>query len=324
MTAPTVGRTAVLDQPAAVSAPVPLVATTRPELASALGRLRAAGRRIALVPTMGALHDGHAALLRAAREHAGAIVVTIFVNPLQFGRGEDIDSYPRTLGADLALCAREGVDVVFAPPPEVVYPHRPRVTVSAGALGELLEGRARPGHFDGVLTVVVKLCHLVRPDVAVFGEKDAQQLAVIRQLARDLDLPGTRDGEELRVVGVPTVRQPDGLALSSRNAYLSADERRHALALSRALRAGAAAAATGPATVVAAARVVLDAEPAVRVDYLCLVDTDTFLDVTPEATGRARLVVAGYVGATRLIDNTLVVLDRTAPAEPAEAAGRVG
>jgi pantoate--beta-alanine ligase len=259
------------------------VARTREELTAARAALTG---RVAVVMTMGALHEGHASLVRAARAQADAVLVTVFVNPLQFGAGEDLDRYPRTLDADLALAAREGADVVFAPIPDVVYPEPPLVRVTAGPLGDVLEGAHRPGHFDGVLTVVLKLLQLTRPDVALFGEKDAQQLACIRRMVRDLDLT-------VEVVGVPTVREPDGLALSSRNRYLSAQERTSALALSRAVRQ---VAATGD---VVAGRAVLDAEPGVRTDYLERVDPTTF---APDPAG-SLVVVAARVGTTRLIDN---------------------
>ena len=259
------------------------VVATREQLAAARRELSG---RVAVVMTMGALHEGHAELLRAARAQADAVLLTVFVNPLQFGAGEDLDRYPRTLEADLELAAREGVDVVFTPSPDVVYPEQPLVRVTAGPLGEVLEGAHRPGHFDGVLTVVLKLLHLTRPDVALFGQKDAQQLAGIRRMVRDLDLP-------VDVVGVPTVREPDGLALSSRNRYLSPAERVQALALSRALRE---VAHTGD---VAAGRAVLDAEAGVDVDYLERVDPTTF---TPDGDG-SLVVVAARVGSTRLIDN---------------------
>ena len=263
--------------------PTLTVARTRDELAAARAGLTG---RVAVVMTMGALHEGHASLLRAARAQADAVLLTVFVNPLQFGAGEDLDRYPRTLDADLELAAREGVDVVFAPTPDVVYPSSPLVRVTAGPLGDVLEGAHRPGHFDGVLTVVLKLLLLTRPDVALFGEKDAQQLACIRRMVRDLDVP-------VEVVGVPTVREPDGLALSSRNRYLSPEERSSALALSRALRE---VADTGD---VAAGRALLDAEPAVVADYLERVDPTTF---ACDPTGPL-VVVAARVGSTRLIDN---------------------
>jgi pantoate--beta-alanine ligase len=280
---------------------VPVVAT-RPELRAARDRFAAAGARVAVVMTMGALHEGHAALLRAARAQADAVVATIFVNPLQFSPTEDLDRYPRTLEDDLAICAREGVDLVFAPRPDVVYPQPALVRVCAGPLGDVLEGASRPGHFDGVLTVVAKLLHLTRPDVALFGQKDAQQLVLIRRMVADLDF-------DVEVVGVPIVREPDGLALSSRNRHLSPGEHTAALALSRALHAGAAAAADGPTAVRRAACAVLDAEPAVVLDYLALVDPDTLADVEAHYVRAALLAVAAQVGATRLIDNALLPLD---------------
>ena len=284
------------------------LARTREELADALARQDARGRggrphRRAVVMTMGALHDGHLSLVRLARELADVVVVTIFVNPLQFGPSEDLARYPRDLDGDLRRLTGDGLlgpdDVVFAPTPDVVYPRDPVVRVDAGVIGEVLEGASRPGHLDGVLTVVLKLLHLTRPDVAVFGEKDAQQLATIRAMVADLDVP-------VEIVGAPLVREADGLAMSSRNAYLSPDERERALALSRALRAGSDAAPGGPDAVRAAARAVL--EPAADVDYVALVDPTTFTEVAPDATGPALLLLAARVGATRLIDNTALVL----------------
>lgn len=278
---------------------MPTVVTTIEELDDARDRLRLGGAGVAVVMTMGALHAGHAALIQAARELAEAVIVTIFVNPLQFGPSEDLDRYPRTLAADVDLCAREGAEIVFAPTAAVVYPDVQRITVAAGEMGDRLCGRSRPEHFDGVLTVVAKLLHLTAPDVAVFGEKDAQQLALIRRMVRDLYFP-------VEVVGVPTVREADGLALSSRNAYLSPAEREAALAIPRALKAGAAAADAGPARVLAAAKDVLDAEAGLRVDYLELVDPGTLETVT-SPRGDSLLAVAAFAGTTRLIDN--VVLD---------------
>jgi pantoate--beta-alanine ligase len=271
------------------------VATTRAELAAARGALPGS---TAVVMTMGALHEGHRSLMRAARDAADHLVVTIFVNPLQFGVNEDLDRYPRPFEADLRACAEEGADLVFAPTPDVVYSGQPLVRVSAGPLGDVLEGRTRPGHFDGVLTVVAKLLHLTRPDVALFGQKDAQQLALIRRMVEDLDFP-------VEVLGAPTVREEDGLALSSRNVYLSPAERTAALALSRALRAGEAAAPHGPQAVTAAAEQVLDAEPGVRLDYLALVDPAT-LEPLDRSHEEALLAVAAYVGSTRLIDNVTI------------------
>ena len=275
--------------------PRPVVARTRAELTVARAALD--GGDVAAVMTMGALHEGHAALIRRAREHARHVLVTVFLNPLQFAAGEDLSRYPRTFDSDLAICAREGVDVVFAPTPDVVYPEGdPGVRIGAGPLGEILEGRSRPGHFDGVLTVVGKMLHLSRAQVALFGQKDAQQLLMIRRMVADLDFG-------VEVVAVPTVREPDGLALSSRNVYLAPSDREAALSLSAALRAGADAAVEGPSAVRRAARAVLDAEPLVLVDYLVLVHPQTLLDVPEWYRGEALLAVAARVGTTRLIDN---------------------
>ncbi len=283
-------------------------ALTRAKAEFAVVRAGLSAGPVVLVPTMGALHQGHRALLRVAREIAGRgghIVVSVFVNPLQFGAGEDFGSYPRTLDADLAICAEEGAAAVFAPSPEEMYPSPPLIRVDPGPVGQLLEGRSRPGFFTGVLTVVLKLFGVVRPDVAVFGEKDAQQLALVRQMSADLDLG-------VEVVGVPIVRDPDGLAVSSRNTYLSPAERSTALALSRGLAAGAEVAGSGPAAVLAAARAVLDkaaaADPPLVLDYLELVDPVTFTAVGAGHRGQALLLVAARSGATRLIDNASVEL----------------
>jgi len=294
--------------PAAIPAPgsaAPVLARTRAELAALRG-----GRAgpVVLVPTMGALHQGHRALLRLAREMSapdGCVVVSVFVNPLQFGAGEDFGRYPRSLERDLAVCAEEDAAIVFAPSREEMYPHEPLVTVDPGPVGRLLEGSSRPGFFGGVLTVVLKLFQLAAPDVAVFGEKDAQQLALVRRMTADLDLG-------VEIAAVPIVRDPDGLAVSSRNAYLSAEERSTALALSRALEAGAGAAAAGPAGVLAAADAVLDkaaaADPPLALDYLALVDPVRFAASGDGHHGAALLLVAARAGATRLIDNTQVML----------------
>ena len=311
-----------------------IVATTRAELAAAREKSVAP---VVLVPTMGALHDGHRALLRRARElagPAGTVAVSIFVNPLQFGPGEDLDKYPRTLDADLAACDAEGVDLVFAPSVREMYPQEQLVKVDPGPTGEILEGEFRPGFFHGVLTVVLKLFSLVRPDTAVFGQKDAQQLVLVRRMSADFGL-----GVEIEAVA--TVRAADGLALSSRNKYLSAPERAVAPVLYRALAAGAAAAAGGPGAVLAAARAVLDAPgldgtvlagtvldgtvlagtalddagrplPAgtsPRVDYLALADERGYAPVRGDDLdfhGAAVLAVAARVGTTRLIDNVVV------------------
>ena len=275
----------------------PLVATTRDELAAALKEVRAAGGRVAFVPTMGALHEGHASLMTEARSRLApgdALVVSVFVNPLQFGAGEDLDRYPRTFDADLEVCAGQGVDVVFAPSVDEVYPGgEPQVIVEPGPLGTVLEGAVRPTHFRGVLTVVAKLFGLVRPDVAVFGQKDYQQLVLIRRMVADLCM-------DVDVVGAPTVREDGGLALSSRNKYLSDDDRVTALSLSRALQAAVDAAAGGGERALAAAHAVLDGTPGVDVDYLALTSPD--LGPAPGA-GEARVLVAARVGSTRLIDN---------------------
>ena len=273
----------------------PVVATDRESLARA--RDRAEGP-VAVVMTMGALHAGHAALLRLARARAATVITTIFVNPLQFGPHEDFDKYPRTLSADLDVCAAEDVDVVFAPTASVMYPNgAPNTRVNPGPLGEILEGASRPGFFHGVLTVVLKLLNVTRPDVVFFGEKDYQQVALVRQMVLDLDL-------DIEVVGVPTVREPDGLALSSRNRYLSGSERTTSLALAAALRAGAEAAVHGPAAVETAARREL-AIPGIALDYAVVTAPD--LGPAP-AAGAGRLLLAARIGRTRLIDNGPVLL----------------
>jgi pantoate--beta-alanine ligase len=289
------------------------LAMTRAQLAAARSTLDGS---VAVVMTMGALHEGHAELMRQARRQADHVIVTVFVNPLQFGPQEDLSRYPRTLEADLVVCRAEGVDVVFAPGPDEVYPGgEPRIRVQPGPLATVLEGAHRRGHFDGVLTVVLKLLHLTRAHVALFGEKDYQQLTLIRAMVIDLDVPVT-------IVGVPTVREADGLALSSRNRFLSVEQRGLALTLSRALRAGAQA-NRSPEHILAAARAELAAAGAtaraqgpgaaidadqsgeaaqadIVVDYLEL--TDPWLGPPPER-GPARLLIAARVGSTRLIDN---------------------
>jgi pantoate--beta-alanine ligase len=249
--------------------------------------------------TMGALHDGHAALLRAARETTDHVLATIFVNPLQFGPNEDFGRYPRTLDSDLEILRAYGTDAVFVPPVSEIYPERePQVRVAPGPLASTLEGAHRPGHFDGVLTVVLKLLNLTGATVAFFGEKDYQQLTLIRAMVAELNVPTT-------IVAVPTVREADGLALSSRNRYLSDVDRAAAASLSRALRAGVAAADHGHDAVLAAARAVLAGEERVAVDYLEL--TSPQLGPAP-VHGRARLLVAAKLGATRLIDNTALTV----------------
>lgn len=274
------------------------VAHTRDELAAELSK---ADTDVAVVMTMGALHEGHRELIRVARARSAFVVVTIFVNPLQFGPSEDFEKYPRTLEQDLAACRAEGASVVFAPGRDDVYPGgAPSITMNPGPLGAILEGASRPGHFSGMLTVVEKLLRLTRADVAFFGEKDFQQLALIRRMVVDLELG-------VEIVGVPTVREIDGLALSSRNRFLSPAERASALALSRALREGAAL--SDPDAILAAAGKILAEEPGVRVDYLELTGVDLG---DPPADGPARLLVAAKVGTTRLIDNVPIALRKEA------------
>jgi len=262
---------------------------------------RATRRRIGFVPTMGALHEGHLSLIRCVREMADAVVVSIFVNPTQFGPAEDFEKYPRDLARDVDLCAAEHVDFVFAPEPEEIYPAGASTFVEVVGLSSRLEGASRPGHFRGVTTVVLKLLEVVRPDVAAFGQKDAQQALVIRRMARDLLL-------DAEILVVPTVRDPDGVALSSRNVFLSQAERVAAQAIPRALEAAeeaVAAPSADPASVVEAARSVLAVEPLLRVDYLELVETGELRPATA-LEGELLLALAAHVGATRLIDNTLL------------------
>ena len=261
--------------------------------------LRAAGRRVCLVPTMGALHEGHRALIRQARRVPGAsVVVSVFVNPLQFGASEDLSRYPRPFDSDVEICRSEGVELVFHPDVDELYPEGASTTVHPGPLGSELEGASRPGHFAGVLTVVAKLFNIVRPDFAYFGEKDYQQLVLVRRMVTDLNM-------DVTVVGVPIVREPSGLALSSRNVYLDAEQARAAVVLSAALTVGARAGIAGADAVLEAANAVLVTEPAVRLDYLHLRGAD--LGPAP-AAGPARLLVAARVGGTRLIDNAALLL----------------
>ncbi|TCL80200.1 MULTISPECIES: pantoate--beta-alanine ligase [unclassified Rathayibacter] len=272
------------------------------ELRETLQEARRAGARIALVPTMGALHDGHLALVDRAREIADVVVVSIFVNPLQFGPDEDLDRYPRDLAADVALLEERGVAHVFAPSVAEMYPDGPSSTrVVAGKVGSLYEGRSRPGHFDGMLTVVSKLLHIVQPDVAMFGQKDAQQLFLVRRMVRDLDLP-------VAIEGVDTVREEDGLALSSRNRYLDARERRAARTIPLLLEAAASAADRGIDAVIAAAQSASMGEPLVKLDYLVVANPATLLPVDDDHRGPALVLVAAVVGSTRLLDNGPILL----------------
>ena len=289
----------------------PVVTADRHELDALLADARRAGGGVAFVPTMGALHEGHASLVRLAREWVGTegrVVVSIFVNPLQFGPGEDLDRYPRTFDADLEVCAREGADLVFAPPAGEVYPGgEPAVTVSPGPLGDVLEGAVRPGHFRGVLTVVAKLFGLVRPDLAVFGEKDYQQLVLVRRMVADLCLG-------VDVVGAETRREPDGLAMSSRNRYLDPQARARAAALPRLLEAARAVQDQGPDAVLDTARAGLRDAAGLEPDYLVVTGPDLReLPADRQAAAPARLLVAARVGGTRLIDNVPLALG-TAPA----------
>lgn len=260
------------------------------------------GATVAVVPTMGYLHDGHLSLLREGRRRSDLLILTLFVNPTQFGPNEDLDRYPRDEAGDLAKARACGVDVVFAPAVDAMYPPGFQTTVSVRDLARPLCGASRPGHFDGVCTVVTKLFHVTCPHLAVFGQKDYQQLAIVRRLVRDLDFG-------IDIVGMPIVREPDGLAMSSRNAYLSADERRRATCLYRGLSAAAAAFAGGErdaAALVAAARAVLATEPGVDVEYLELRDADTLEPVDGAVDRPCVLAVAARVGTTRLIDNVVL------------------
>jgi pantoate--beta-alanine ligase len=276
------------------------------ELRAALRQLRAGGERptprsVGFVPTMGALHAGHRSLVQTARKRCDIVVVSIFVNPTQFGPNEDFSRYPRTLEQDCEMLETEGVDVVFTPTAKAMYPLGASTVVEVEGVSERLDGASRPGHFRGVATVVAKLFHIVQPDLAFFGQKDAAQVAVLRKMVHDLDFP-------LEIVVCPTVREPDGLAMSSRNRYLSPEERRRALTLSRALRSAEIQAARGEhrtAALLQTMRAILQEEPAIRIDYLAVVDPDTLLPINDVSSG-GLLAVAAYVGNTRLIDNVLL------------------
>lgn len=310
----------------------PVLTHTRAELSDALSRLP--GTK-ALVMTMGALHSGHLQLVREARELADHVIVTIFVNPTQFAPGEDFDAYPRTLDADMDALETVGADLVWAPAPQDVYPTPATVTIDPGPIARVLEGKTRPTHFAGVALVCTKVVNLVRPDVALYGQKDAQQLAVLRTVFAQLDIP-------VRVHPVPIVRAEDGVALSSRNRYLSDDERIRARALSRALRRGAEAAEAGatPAQIVAECRSVIEDEGGIDLDYIALVDAGTFeilagTESVPVGEGaaaptilsdgsrEARILIAAKVGTTRLIDNMEVPL-RDASGPDGRLAERAG
>lgn len=279
-----------------------LTETNRSRLRSALEVARAEGKRIVLVPTMGSLHEGHLSLVDRARRVGDVVVMSIFVNPLQFGPAEDLARYPRDLARDAELARGRGVDLLFAPPDEQMYEAgRPAVTVVAREAAQRMEGEFRPGHFEGVLTVVAKLFNIVQPDAAVFGQKDFQQSVLIKRMCTDLNFP-------IRIEVAPTVREPDGLALSSRNVYLSASERQSALQISRALRAARDRYAQGdrdPNRLLQAARAVLAQDAEVRVQYVELVDELT-LERPAQASDQNVMAVAVLVGATRLIDNMVM------------------
>jgi pantoate--beta-alanine ligase len=256
--------------------------------------------RLAFVPTMGALHEGHRSLIKLARSSGDLVAVSIFVNPLQFGPGEDYARYPRPLDDDLQVCEEDGVDVVFVPSVTDLYPPGRQITLDAGALGAVLEGQSRPGHFNGVLTVVLKLFNIIRPQLAVFGEKDAQQLACIQRMTADLNIG-------IEIVPAPIIREPDGLAISSRNVFLTGTERAVARSLSAALEKAATQSSVPAAR--AAAYEVLDraeAEPCFELDYATIVNPATFAEVGDDHVGLATFVVAARVGGTRLIDNTVI------------------
>jgi pantoate--beta-alanine ligase len=293
---------------------VPLTTvTTIAGLRAHLDPLRAQRQTVGFVPTMGYLHDGHASLIRAARAADDVVVASIFVNPLQFAAHEDLDSYPRDLAGDSALAEASGCAVLFAPTTAEMYPEPVLTTVSVREVAAPLEGRSRPTHFDGVATVVAKLFSIVGPCRAYFGEKDFQQLAVVRRMAQDLSLP-------VEVVGCPTVREPDGLAMSSRNAYLTADERAAAPVVHRALQAGLAALERGvrdPAAVRAEMAALVDAEPLAELDYAEVVDAAT-LQVPDPLAGTLRLLVAARFGGARLIDNVGATVGATAEAASTE------
>ena len=275
------------------------------ETRAALRELRSRSRCIGLVPTMGALHEGHLSLVRAARAACDAVVVSIFVNPTQFGPNEDFTKYPRTFATDCAALEREAVDLIFAPSAEEMYPSGASTFVDVEGVSGRLDGASRPGHFRGVATVVAKLFNVVGPDKAFFGQKDAAQVAVLRKMVRDLNFP-------VELVVCPIVRDPDGLAMSSRNQYLSQEERRQALVLRRALREVERLVGNGVTTardLIEAAQTVLATEPRVRVDYCKVVDPDTLEDVA-DVSRAALVAIAAFVGTTRLIDNILVALRR--------------
>jgi len=277
------------------------VLATTSDMLAASRSLRAAGNRLGLVPTMGALHEGHLSLVRAAKSQCDAVAVSIFVNPTQFGPNEDFAKYPRTFDRDRDLLRQEGVDVLFAPSTEEMYPAGACTWVTVEGMSDRLCGRSRPGHFRGVTTVVAKLFHIVEPDLAFFGQKDAAQAAIIRRMVRDLNLP-------VEIVVCPIVREPSGLAMSSRNAYLTTEQRQSALVLYGSLKEIERRFQSGErnaAKLIAAGNEIVAAEPSVRLDYLEIVDPDT-LEPLPTLNRTALVAIAAFVGTTRLIDNVLL------------------
>jgi pantoate--beta-alanine ligase len=281
------------------------ICTTIHEMHSASRAARRAGQRLGFVPTMGALHEGHLSLVRAARAASDVAVASIFVNPTQFGPNEDLAKYPRSFERDCEMLERQGVDLLFAPSVEEMYPVDAVTWVTVEELSNKLDGRSRPGHFRGVTTVVSKLFHIVEPDAAFFGQKDAAQVAIIRRMVRDLNLP-------VEIVVCPIVREPDGLAMSSRNAYLTAEQRKQALVLHRSLRRVQALVDTDQRNandLVSAGREEFSRENGVRLDYFEIVNPDT-LEPVEDVSRRALVAVAAYVGTTRLIDNLLIQFSR--------------
>ena len=277
------------------------ICATIPEARAACRDARASHKRLGLVPTMGALHEGHLSLVRAAKAQCDAVAVSIFVNPTQFGPTEDLSKYPRQFDRDCRLLEKEGVDILFAPSVEEIYPEGPVTWVLVEGLSEKLDGRTRPGHFRGVTTIVAKLFHIIEPDTAFFGQKDAAQLAVIQRMVQDLNLP-------VEIVACPIVRESDGLAMSSRNAYLNLEERGRALVLQRSLQRAQQEFQTGESTaakLISAAKEVFAREPQVVLDYFEIVDPDT-LDPVERISQKTLVAVAAYVGSTRLIDNTVL------------------
>src|ERR1022692_3559522 len=277
------------------------ICVTIPEARAACRYARASGNRLGLVPTMGALHEGHLSLIRTARTLCDAVAVSIFVNPTQFGPTEDLSKYPRQFESDCQLLEKEGVEILFAPPVEEIYPAGETTWVWVEGLSEKLDGRSRPGHFRGVTTVVSKLFHIIEPETAFFGQKDAAQLAVIRRMVHDLNFP-------IEIVACPIVREPDGLAMSSRNAYLNREERRRALVLQRSLQKARQQFHDGErsaAKLISAAKEIFASEPQVVLDYFEIVDPDT-LDPVERISQKTLVAVAARVGSTRLIDNVVL------------------